>query len=83
VIVSVRVSISLAKSALDGSAMVDVNDAAEDGEGGGLWSGAVDCVVVAAAAEGVVAEVEDGRDRDTRLSRTSGPRVAGPWLRSS
>jgi hypothetical protein len=26
---------------------------------------------------------EDRRNRDTRLSRASGPQEAGPWLRSS
>jgi len=46
---------------------------------GGLGFAAASCVVDGAAA----AEGEDRRDRDTRLSRTSGPRVAGPWLRSS
>ena len=44
-----------------------------------------DVVVVGAAAG--VGEVErdgeDRRDRDTRLSRASSPRVAGPWLRRS
>jgi hypothetical protein len=52
--------------------------AVEDcGVGGGLgwWS---------APAAGRVERVgEDRRDRDTRLSRASGPRVAGPRLRSS
>jgi hypothetical protein len=37
-----------------------------------------------AADEGAAAaEAEDRVDRDTRLSRTSGPRLAGPRLRSS
>lgn len=31
----------------------------------------------------VYREGEEGLERDTRLSRTSSPRVAGPWLRSS
>jgi hypothetical protein len=40
----------------------------------------------AAGGTGVGAAVEGGLDRldrDTRLSRASSPRVAGPWLRSS
>ena len=47
-------------------------------------SAAVDCGWGVAAGGGEVEwEGEDRRDRDTRLSRTSGPRVAGPQLRSS
>ena len=55
-----------------------VVEAAEaDGDGGGLGFGA-------AAVEGWVERVgEDRRDRDTRLSRSSKPRLAAPRLRSS
>jgi hypothetical protein len=53
------------------SAMVGSAMAA-DGDG----AGAADEDVAAAWAE-------DRVDRDTRLSRTSGPRLAGPRLRSS
>jgi hypothetical protein len=73
----VRVSISLARSVLDGSAM-EKAEAAEFGEGGGLLVGMV-------AEAGAVAEVdeEDWHDRDTRLSRALMPRVGGPRLRRS
>ena len=48
-----------------------------DGDGGGLGFGA-------AAVEGWVERVgEDRHDRDTRLSRSSNPRLAAPRLWSS
>jgi len=56
------------------SPMAAAQDAAneDDGDGG----------VAAGGGEGCGGG-EDRLDRDTRLSRTSGPRVAGPRLRSS
>jgi hypothetical protein len=47
----------------------------DDGGGLGWWAAAVE--------EWVERVGEDRRDRDTRLSRASSPRLAGPRLRSS
>ena len=54
--------------------MAAAQDAADedDGDGGGAAGGGEGC-----------GEGEDRLDRDTRLSRTSDPRVAGPRLRNS
>jgi hypothetical protein len=48
----------------------------------GEWMAAGGGETTAGAGEGDRAD-EDRRDRDTMLSRTSVPRVAGPRLRSS
>jgi hypothetical protein len=78
--VVVRVSIILARSAVVGSDMAEVIDAADDGgERGGLGGSAA----VVRCCGGGADEDEERRVVDTRLSRTSGPRVDGPWLRSS
>jgi hypothetical protein len=67
----VRVSISFARSTVVGSNMAEgIDAAANGGERAMLGGGAAD-------------EDEERRVADTRLSRASGPRVAGPWLRSS
>ena len=70
-------SMSLTRSALVGSIMVASGlGVVEGGEGGGEAGGSV----VGAVEE---AKTEDHLDRDTRLSRTSAPRVGGPRLQSS
>ena len=63
------------------SPMAAEHDAAEDdvGDGGAAAGGGG----VAAAGGEVDREGEDRRDRDTRLSRASNPRIAGPRLRNS
>jgi hypothetical protein len=62
--------------------MVDVKDAADGGEAGGEGDAAARSGNAAAEEVEVLVE-EDRRDRDTRLSRASAFRVAGPRLRSS
>jgi hypothetical protein len=54
----------------------DVAKAADGGE----WAAGCGCEAMAGGGEEERAE-EDRRDRDTRLSRASAPRVAGPRLR--
>ena len=89
VIVLERPAISLARSALDGSTMRVGGAAAGDEVGaaaGGGVAGADGAGIAAragAAVGGSAEREEEDRDRDTRLSRASGPRVAGPRLRSS
>ena len=79
---------SASSEALRSSPMVPAQDATDDvGEdgamaaaaGGGLGLATAGGVADDAAAVGE----EDRRDRDTRLSRVSAPKVAGPRLRSS
>ena len=63
-----------------GSAMADVTEAeADGGERGGLGGG----VEVEGCCGNGAEEDEERLEADTRLSRASRPRVAGPWLRSS
>ena len=63
-----------------GSAMADVTEAAADGgERGGLDGG----VEVGGCCGNGAEEDEERLEADTRLSRASRPRVAGPWLRNS
>jgi hypothetical protein len=65
-------------SAIVGWSPMAVEAVEEDGEGGrGEWMDVVVVVVV------VDVDDEDRRTHDTRLSRTSGPRVTGPRLRRS
>jgi hypothetical protein len=81
--VPVRLSIILAMSALEGSAMGDVAEAADGGECGELDVGAA-AAGRAAAVEGSAGTDEQDRcDLDTRLSRALASRVGGPWLRRS
>ena len=73
------------------SPMVAAQEAAEDeaGEAGVVAGGSVGAVAGGGGGEGAAGggevgrDDEDRRDRDTRLSRASGPWVAGPRLRSS
>jgi hypothetical protein len=88
---------SSSREALRSSPMLPAQEAADDdGEegvlavavGGGLERAAAGGGLGFAAAGGVddgaaAEEDKDRLDRDTRLSRASSPRVAGPWLRSS
>ena len=75
--VVVRAWIILGRSAVDGSAIGKVVEAAEVvGEAG------VDGEVAAGLECGAEVE-EDRRLADTKLSRTWAPRVGGPWLLSS
>ena len=68
---------SLAKSAVVGSAMGDDMEVVEDeGEVG------TDGVAAAGWAGGGAAE-EERLEADTRLSRALAPKVGGPWLLSS
>jgi hypothetical protein len=67
----VKVSISFARSAVDGADMVEGLDAAADGGERAEWVG------------GTTDGDEERLVTDTRLSRAPGPRVAGPRLRSS
>jgi hypothetical protein len=67
----VRVSISFARSAVVGSDMAEGIDATVDGGERAEWVG------------GTADGDEEHLVTDTRLSRASGPRVAGPRLRSS
>ena len=77
--VAVKASIILAKSAVVGSAMAEVTEATADGgDGGGLGA---DAGVEAGC--GGVDEEEERLEPDTKLSRTSVPKTAGPRLRSS
>jgi hypothetical protein len=80
VTVVVRDSIILARSAVVGSDMAEVTEAAANGgDGGGLGKDAE-------AMVGCGGGAEDDKERlepDTRLSRASNPRIAGPRLRSS
>lgn len=63
---------SLASSALVGSAMGEGMEAAEDdGDAGGVVAGG-----------GGAGMEEDLLESDTRLSRTLVPKVGGPWLLS-
>ena len=59
--------------------MVPAQDAIDDVGEDGAMAAAAGGVADDAAAVGE----EDRRDRDTRLSRVSAPKVAGPRLRSS
>ena len=61
------------------SPIAAVQEDAEAGEGG---AAAVSGGGGAAAGGEVELEGEDRRNRDTRLSRAPGPRIAGPRLRS-
>lgn len=67
----VRVSIILARSALEGSTMAGAEDAEEWEGKDGLEGGGV-------AVEEEVRWPEDRREPDTRLSRTSFPRLGAP-----
>jgi len=80
-ILPVRPSISLARSAIVGSAMALVWDEAEVGDEVGLAAvvGAADGKAAVDAADEL--EELDRRDRDTRLSRALVSRVGGPRLR--
>jgi len=80
-IVPVRLSIILAMSALEGSAMGEEMKLADGGWGGGLVGGAAAVGHAAAGAGPAEREEEDRRDRDTRLSRALTSRVGGPRLR--
>jgi hypothetical protein len=73
--VSVSVSISLARSAFEGSAMGTVAEVADGGEGGGLdgWCAAAAAGVVEDDSVEVERDEEDRCDRDTRLSRARSP----------
>ena len=72
VTVAVRASIILAKSAVVGSDMAEETEAAADGgDGGGRGGGCS------------VEEAEERLEPDTKLSRASVPKTAGPRLRSS
>jgi hypothetical protein len=76
----VRVSISFSRSAVVGSDMAEgIEAAANGGKWGGLGGGAA----VGGCCGGGADEDDERRVADNRLSRASGPRVAGPWLRSS
>ena len=66
--VAVKASIIVARSAVVGSAMPEVTEATADGGDGG---------VLGADAK------EDRLEPDTKLSRASVPKTAGPRLRSS
>ena len=78
--VAVKASIIVARSAVVGSAMPEVTEAAADGgDGGGLVADAG----AEAGCGGSVDEEEDRLEPDTKLSRTSVPKTAGPRLRSS
>jgi len=80
VTVVVKVSIILARSAMVGSAMADVTEAAADGgERGGLDGG----VEVGGCCGNGAEEDEERLEADTRLSRTSAPKTGGPRLWSS
>lgn len=75
----VKASINLARSAVVGSSMVDVTEAAADGdEKGGLGGG----TEVEGFCGGDAEEDEECLESDTRLSRALGPSVARPRLRS-
>ena len=78
--VAVKASIILARSAVVGSAMPEVTEAAADcgdvGELGADTGGK-------AAGGWSVDEEEDRLEPDTKLSRASVPKTAGPRLRSS
>jgi hypothetical protein len=67
----VRVSISFTRSAVVGSVMAEGIDVAANGGERAGWVG------------GTADGDEERLVADTRLSRVSGPRVAGPRLRSS
>ena len=70
---------SLAKSAVVGSAMGDETEAVDgEGEDGGAAAGAA-----GAAGGGGAGVDEDRRKPDTMLSRALVPKDAGPWLLSS
>jgi hypothetical protein len=76
------------REALRSSPMVTAQEATDDDEDDGLgMAGAGDGLGFAAASgglEGATAdEGKDRLDRDTRLSRASAPKVAGPRLRIS
>jgi hypothetical protein len=76
----VRVSISFARLAVVSSDMVEgIDAAANGGERSGLGGGAT----VGGCCGDEADEDEEHRIADIRLSRASGPRVDGPWLRSS
>jgi len=77
----VRLSINVAMSALEGSAMGDVMKLADGGYGGGLVGGAAAVGRAVAVNGSTEQEEEDRRDRDTRLSRALVSRVGGPRLR--
>jgi len=66
--------ITLAMSALDGSAMGGEEEAVD-------WVGVVGGVVVAGGGGGGAAEDEERLESDTRLTRASTPNNGGPWLR--
>ena len=73
--VAVKASIILAKSAVVGSAMAEVTEATADGgDGGGLGADAG----VEAGCGWSADEEEDRLEPDTKLSRTSVPKTAGP-----
>ena len=70
---AVRVLMSVASSALVGSAMGEAMEAVEDeDEAGGVVAGG-----------GGAGMEEDLLEPDTRLSRASTPKAGGPWLLSS
>jgi hypothetical protein len=79
VTVVVKFSIILARSAVVRSAMAEVTNTAADGGVFGGLGGGVEIAGWCDAAE----DDEERLEADTRLSRTSGLRVDGPWLRSS
>ena len=66
------------------SAQDATDDVGEDGAMAATAGGGLGLVAAGGVADGAAAVgEEDRRDRDTRLSRASCPRVAGPRLRSS
>ena len=78
--VAVKASISLAKLAVVRSVMAEVTEAVADGgDAGGLGADAGVEVGCGGSAE----EEEERLEPDTKLSRSSVPKTAGPRLRSS
>ena len=78
--VAVKASIILARSAVVGFAMPEVTETAADGGDGGVLGADAG---VAAGCGWSVDEEEDRLEPDTKLSRASVPKTAGPRLRSS